>query len=78
MRYLIDGEITIVYGFGENQAYVWLFRVLVIYVIIFILALKKQIIEISVVVKRYWVTLFSEVGLGRKEAGCMLLCLVYL
>lgn len=27
MRYLIDGEITIVYGFGENQAYVWLFRV---------------------------------------------------
>lgn len=24
---LIDGEITIVYGFGENQAYVWLFRV---------------------------------------------------
>ena len=51
---------------------------LVIYVIIFILALKKQIIEISVVVKRYWVTLFSEVGLGRKEAGCMLLCLVYL
>ena len=65
---LIDGEITIVYGFGENQAYVC----------IFILALKKQIIEISVVVKRYWVTLFSEVGLGRKEAGCMLLCLVYL
>ena len=51
---------------------------LVIYVINFILALKKQIIEISVVVKRYWVTLFSEVGLGRKEAGCMLLCLVYL